>query len=305
MPRDRPLGPARPRPVGRVFAGRRVGVDARRRCHPPRVDRPVPDNRLLVGGPAGAADPDGAAHRVRQRGEPVVMRLAPAATAMALLLPDSDMLPSFLDDEPASWLLPVACPAKYLTPNERGAHWRRKAAITDAWRAATYAAAQLADLPRGLTRIRIDAAIRPTTNQPRDRANYVDAAKPCVDGLGPPFVRVGRNAAAAPGWGLVADDDDTRLDGPHVAFGTKVGKGETHRIDLRITDLSGLSPRRTWTPERVTPDGEPRISVKRRCNGCRRRIGDVLPEEVAARFADLPLPDVRHECPTCREAPGA
>jgi hypothetical protein len=203
-------------------------------------------------------------------------------------------------DAPCSWPLSVTCAAKLLTPNARK-HWRGKAAICEAWRLAAFQAAQQAKLPKNLARVRIDAAIRPTTNAPRDLANYIDAVKPVVDGLGPPFVRVGKKSAAAPGWGLIPDDGAANLDGPHVVFGSKVGRGEVHRIDLLITDLSELAAGRTWTPEFVTLDGARRIAVKRTCNGCGRQVGDVLPEEIEARFADMPLPDVRHECPTCRE----
>lgn len=208
--------------------------------------------------------------------------------------------PLVSSDEPRTWPITVTCAAKMFTPNAR-LHHRAEAALIRAWRESGYYAAVQAGLPKHLARVRIDVLIRPTTRyRESDWANLVDRAKPVVDGLGPPFIRDGKRPSSAVGYELIDDDNRAHLDGPHVEAGPTVRKGEIHRMDLLITDLSALSPRRTWTPERIAPDGVMRISVKRRCNGCGLRVGDVLPEEVAAKFADLPLPDVRLDCPRCR-----
>jgi hypothetical protein len=56
---------------------------------------------------------------------------------------------------------------------------------------------------------------------------------------------------------------------------------------------------RTHTPDRANPDGSTTIKMKRACNGCGERLGDVTEEEMARGINGLPLPDVRRECPTC------
>lgn len=52
---------------------------------------------------------------------------------------------------------------------------------------------------------------------------------------------------------------------------------------------------RTWTHDVRTESGKT-ISVKRCCNGCGRRLGDVRDGELAAAIAGKPQPDVRSEC---------
>lgn len=56
---------------------------------------------------------------------------------------------------------------------------------------------------------------------------------------------------------------------------------------------------RTHTPDRTNPDGSTTIKMKRACNGCGRRLGDVTEQEMARGINGLPLPDVRRECPDC------
>lgn len=51
---------------------------------------------------------------------------------------------------------------------------------------------------------------------------------------------------------------------------------------------------RPWTPETSST-----IKMKRACNGCGQRLGDVTDQEMARAINGLPLPDVRKECPTC------
>lgn len=51
---------------------------------------------------------------------------------------------------------------------------------------------------------------------------------------------------------------------------------------------------RPWTPDTSTT-----IKMKRACNGCGTRLGDVTDQEMARAINGLPLPDVRKECPTC------
>jgi hypothetical protein len=51
---------------------------------------------------------------------------------------------------------------------------------------------------------------------------------------------------------------------------------------------------RPWTESTSTT-----IVMKRACNGCGTRLGDVTDQEIACGINGLPLPDVRKECPTC------
>lgn len=53
------------------------------------------------------------------------------------------------------------------------------------------------------------------------------------------------------------------------------------------------------TPDRTNADGSTTITMKRACNGCGQRLGDVTDTEMALAVNGLPLPDVRKECPAC------
>lgn len=60
-----------------------------------------------------------------------------------------------------------------------------------------------------------------------------------------------------------------------------------------------MTTTRTNTPDRTNPDGSTTIKMKRACNGCGTRLGDVTDAEMARAINGLPLPDVRKECPAC------
>ncbi len=53
---------------------------------------------------------------------------------------------------------------------------------------------------------------------------------------------------------------------------------------------------RPWTLNRRNATGGTTIAVKRPCERCRRPLGDVTSEEMAAAVAGLPLPSVEAEC---------
>lgn len=63
---------------------------------------------------------------------------------------------------------------------------------------------------------------------------------------------------------------------------------------------------RPWTPNRKKAGDDGRevtvVVMKRCCNGCGRKLGDVYPEEIEASVSGQPLPDVRNECPNCGPA---
>ncbi|MDX3634303.1 hypothetical protein PV728_29380 [Streptomyces europaeiscabiei] len=58
-------------------------------------------------------------------------------------------------------------------------------------------------------------------------------------------------------------------------------------------------PTRTNTPDRHNPDGTTTFKMKRSCNGCGERLGDVTDDEMARALHGLPRTDVRRECPNC------
>lgn len=217
---------------------------------------------------------------------------------------DTLPIPAVTDAAPQTWALTVTTDQPFLTANIRGgAHWV-KTKVTSAWREATYLAAlaHKPALPKGLQRVRIDVLLRPTTNRHRDLPNYMDAAKPAVDALGPPFVRTGKKSAAAPGYGLIPDDGVKNLDGPHVRFGSTVASKRPAELVLYITDLSTVPAGRSWTPTLHSETGRI-VRAKRYCNGCGNPVGDVLEEEVVAAMEGRPLPDVTGECLTCSAVP--
>ncbi|MFF7142303.1 hypothetical protein ACFZB5_13775 [Streptomyces nodosus] len=56
---------------------------------------------------------------------------------------------------------------------------------------------------------------------------------------------------------------------------------------------------RPWMEDRTNADGSTTIKMKRACNSCGQRLGDVTDTEMALAVNGLPLPDVRKECPAC------
>lgn len=144
------------------------------------------------------------------------------------------------------YVLHIPAPTVPLSKNSGPSRFRR-AQIVKAWRGTTFQCARTARLPKGLARVRIDVALRFSTNRHRDEANYHDTAKPIVDALGPEIKywrnRSGRRELVyAPGYGLIADDTPQYLDGPHVTIGKVLPKnvyGPECVVTVKITDLSG------------------------------------------------------------------
>ena len=75
--------------------------------------------------------------------------------------------------------------------------------------------------------------------------------------------------------------------GPEAATGAHSGPHEA-------AETAANPAPRPWTP-----DTSSTIKMKRACNGCGQRLGDVTDQEMARAINGLPLPDVRKECPTC------
>jgi hypothetical protein len=200
------------------------------------------------------------------------------------------------------WSLSFDPPAEFIVQNKHGREDRRSwSSERAAWRARAWSAARAAKLPTGLRRARIDIVIAPP-HEKHDESAFAPTAKIIVDGLGPPLFRPPSRkqpkGISAPGYGLIDNDSRKYLDGEHVhLIDAKPPHGH---VTVYVTDLTDVPAGRTWTPEMRTATGR-RITVKRCCNGCGERIGDVLNEEIEAAIAGLPLSDVRSECPNCKE----
>lgn len=195
------------------------------------------------------------------------------------------------------WSFQFTPSSGFATANDR--RDRRRDLARPALRARAAIEAHRLKLPKGLARVRIDIVIAPEHRR-RDNEAYRPTCKAIVDGLGPPFVRRPTQTfrgAAAPGYGLIPNDNPKHLDGEHLHVVEPVKP--LGRITVYITDLTDVPAGRTWTPEMRTDNGS-RLTVKRCCNGCGERIGDVLNEEIEAAIALGPLPDVRSECPSCK-----
>jgi hypothetical protein len=61
---------------------------------------------------------------------------------------------------------------------------------------------------------------------------------------------------------------------------------------------------RPRTPEVRNPDGSHTMTIQRCCNGCGDELGDATDRELECAVSGEPLPDVRNECPACRQATG-
>jgi hypothetical protein len=140
------------------------------------------------------------------------------------------------------WTVTMTAPTFWLTANDRR-HHMAQAGLVKQWRDAAYTAALVAKLPKGLARVRLDVMARFRGHAPvRDLDNLRPTTKAIVDGLGPQRItrhRSGRVDVAV-GYGLIADDDDVHLDGPHLTIGDPLpaevysSRGE---VVLTITEL--------------------------------------------------------------------
>lgn len=119
-----------------------------------------------------------------------------------------------------SWTLPDMVGTR-LTSNHRP-HWATRARITKEWRDMGHRRALEARIPR-LARARIDVQWLPPTRARHDPPNAHPMIKAAIDGI-----------VAA---GVLADDDSTHLDGPHVTLGPVVPVGRHMRgtAALRVT----------------------------------------------------------------------
>jgi hypothetical protein len=127
--------------------------------------------------------------------------------------------PAFLARE---WRLEMPPDQELLNANDR-IHWSRRSRITRQLRSDAHVMARYRRIPR-LTRARIDAIYEPPDSRRRDAGNWYPTFKAQIDGL--------------VDAGVLADDDHTHLDGPHMYIGDPFPKG---RVVLIITELEPLN----------------------------------------------------------------
>ena len=136
--------------------------------------------------------------------------------------PEGDRPPArpetFLERE---WRLAMPPGQELLNANHR-LHWAKQNRITQQLRSDAHIMARYLKIPR-LARARIDAIYEPPDSRRRDAGNWYPTYKAQIDGL--------------VDAGVLADDDHTRLDGPHMRIGDVHPRG---RVVLVITELEPL-----------------------------------------------------------------
>lgn len=142
-----------------------------------------------------------------------------------------------------TWTVAIPAPHPMKTAN-RTEHWSAGSRRRRDWRENAYAQYALADLPRGLARIRVYVELRFTTNRRRDAPNYyTDVIKPCVDALSPER-RVKRQRGGGfrleRGWGVVPDDTAEFVDLQVPTIGPVVAK-TSHPFGLVVLTITDLS----------------------------------------------------------------
>ena len=113
------------------------------------------------------------------------------------------------------WRLAMPPGQELLNANDR-LHWAKWNRITQQLRSDAHLMARYLKIPR-LARARIDAIYEPPDSRRRDAGNWYPTYKAQIDGL--------------VDAGVLADDDHTRVDGPHMSIGDRFPKG---RIVLSV-----------------------------------------------------------------------
>lgn len=88
------------------------------------------------------------------------------------------------------------------------------------------------------------------------------------------------------------ESHEQRPGGKAGAETTPQAATDAHSGPREATETPANPATRPWTPDTSTT-----IKMKRACNGCGTRLGDVTDAEMARAINGLPLPDVRRECP--------
>lgn len=141
------------------------------------------------------------------------------------------------------WEITLGAPCDWLTANDRLDRWE-KAHRVRLWRTAAYIHAVRAKLPTGLDRIKVLVVAQfPTGRAPvRDAHNLAPTLKAVVDGLGPrrETTRKDGTTVVAVGYGLIPDDSDKHLDGPHLSIGEPLPRrtyGVSGHLHIKILEV--------------------------------------------------------------------
>lgn len=127
--------------------------------------------------------------------------------------------PTFLDRQ---WRIEFPPGQELLNANDR-IHWSKRSRITKQLRSDAHLMARYLKIPR-LERARITCLYEPPDSRRRDAGNWYPTFKAQIDGL--------------VDAGVLADDDHTRVDGPHMYISDPFPMG---RIVLIITELEPLT----------------------------------------------------------------
>lgn len=165
------------------------------------------------------------------------------------------------------WTIRIFAPCAWLTANIERHHLARAAKVKK-WRQAVVAACLEAQLPKGVTPVRIHAQVRYAGRAPvRDRLNLAPTIKAIVDALTPPrpFTKTDKRTGlpreyTTVGYGFLPDDNDrhvletTWALAPIDRFDLR---GAIGRIDLALLAYVGdhIDPARHIT---ATPAAEQR-----------------------------------------------
>jgi crossover junction endodeoxyribonuclease RusA len=122
----------------------------------------------------------------------------------------------------SEWRLEFPAPAPWLNMNSRLQH-RAQAGERKLWRDAAHVWAKHRKLPKGLTKVRIDATLAFPTNRRRDVSNYMATVKAVVDGL--------------VDYGLIRDDADEYLIGPFLHRADRRSVNEIGTLVLEIREV--------------------------------------------------------------------
>lgn len=127
--------------------------------------------------------------------------------------------PAFLDRQ---WRIEFPPGQELLNANDRH-HWSKRGRITKQLRSDAHLMARYLKIPR-LERARITCLYEPPDTRRRDAGNWYPTFKAQIDGL--------------VDAGVLADDDHTRVDGPHMYISDPFPRG---RVVLIITELEPLT----------------------------------------------------------------
>lgn len=133
------------------------------------------------------------------------------------------------------WRLEMPPGQELLNANDR-IHWSKRNRITQQLRSDAHLMARYLKIPL-LARARIDGIYQPPDSRRRDAGNWYPTFKAQIDGL--------------VDAGVFADDDHTRVDGPHMSIGDPFPEGRTVLIIAELEPLTQENPHDREFPLRL------------------------------------------------------